>query len=319
MNIYIHFAQSFEFPEFRVRKIRLIQQHFIEFAKWGYKRENLAYSPINGHNSKSRRASTWIKSLSIQPRNPEPTTSQLSPYLPSISTIITFQPTSRPPNSLYLSLSLSLSPEREVKPTSNESKIRFERKSINSRNNSNLCTNDPDEIMNGTKPSSLDSRSNILFLSLSLSFNHLERDDVSRTTQFSTEKPEVSRNTFPFRRQTIPLGRLELNSCWIDPRRWRSLSRIVVDRFVRTFADPFPRIRIVGASRTSFLSSTSYRLSVAGENFPRERARSSYFLRGRRIFQKMARMFESSCLWSPIENNIWISSILKMELLESCK
>lgn len=124
---------------------------------------------------------------------------------------------------------------------------------------------------------------------------------------------------FPLRRQTIPLGRLELNSCWIDPRRWRSLSRIVVDRFVRTFADPFPRIRIVGASRTSFLSSTSYRLSVAGENFPRERARSSYFLRGRRIFQKMARMFESSCLWSPIENNIWISSILKMELLESCK
>lgn len=129
-----------------------------------------------------------------------------------------------------------------------------------------LCTNDPDEIMNGTKPASLDFQSNeIPYFSLSLSFTQSPQARRSFTYDpiFYREAASFTER-FPFRRQTIPLGRLELNSSRIDPRRWRSLSRIVAP-FVPTFADPFPRIRIVGASRTSFLSSTSYRLSVAGK------------------------------------------------------
>lgn len=120
--------------------------------------------------------------------------------------------------------------------------------------------------MNGTKPASLDFQSNeIPYFSLSLSFTQSPQARRSFTYDpiFYREAASFTEH-FPFRRQTIPLGRLELNSSRIDPRRWRSLSRIVAP-FVPTFADPFPRIRIVGASRTSFLSSTSYRLSVAGK------------------------------------------------------
>lgn len=129
-----------------------------------------------------------------------------------------------------------------------------------------LCTNDPDEIMNGTKPASLDFQSNeIPCFSLSLFHSITSSETIFHVRPNFLSRSRKFHGTLSLSgRQTIPLGRLELNSSRIDPRRWRSLSRIVAP-FVPTFADPFPRIRIVGASRTSFLSSTSYRLSVAGK------------------------------------------------------
>lgn len=132
---YIYILQKgLNFSNFMsMKKIELFVS--FEFTKWGYRGQRRLESTLNAHNSKSRRASIWIKSLSIQPRNPP---SQLSPYLPSISTIITFQPTSRPTKIPSLSLSLSQSFEREVKRSGSKIRLEREHKSTNSRNNS-IC------------------------------------------------------------------------------------------------------------------------------------------------------------------------------------
>lgn len=161
--------------------------------------------------------------------------------------------------------------------------------------------------MNGAKPASLDFRSNEMpyfFLSLSLSF--IQPPQARRSFTYDPIFCRKFHGTLSLSKANIPL----LLDFELASNRSAKMALVVEDRtpFVRTFADPFPRIRIVGASRTSFLSS-----SVLTDC----RWRANFVVLPPLDLPKMARMFGERII-SPliIHGNNSIRGICKLELYE---